>query len=240
MAKPRQRASRSEQPKANHFKNIREVVAKSALQKEYLESIGDNTLTFGVGPAGTGKTFLAVYQALCHLWAKKCRRIVISRPVIEAGEKLGFLPGDLNMKMDPFIRPIMDSMVDIIGFDEMKLKMEKGIIEIAPLAFMRGRTFNDAFIILDESQNCTYEQLKMAVTRLGHNSKCVINGDPAQSDLPNSGLKAIIEALTPVKDVGVVHFTVAEVERSEIVKNVVSALEHYEDEIEHRQRRPER
>lgn len=230
MARTRQRTSRNEQskPKADQFRNMREVVAKSPPQQEYLESIGNNTLTFGVGPAGTGKTFLAVYQALCHLWSKKCRRIIISRPVIEAGEKLGFLPGDLNMKMDPFIRPIMDSMIDIIGFDEMKLKMDKGVIEIAPLAFMRGRTFNDAFIILDESQNCTYEQLKMAVTRLGHNTKCVINGDPAQSDLPNSGLKAIIEALASIDDVGVVRFTAAEVERSEIVKKVVTALEQYE------------
>ena len=238
MARTRQRTPRNEQPKpkADQFRNMREVVAKSTPQKEYLESISDNTLTFGVGPAGTGKTFLAVYQALCHLWSKKCRRIIISRPVIEAGEKLGFLPGDLNMKMDPFIRPIMDSMIDIIGFDEMKLKMDKGVIEIAPLAFMRGRTFNDAFIILDESQNCTYEQLKMAVTRLGHNSKCVINGDPAQSDLPNSGLKAIIEALTPVEDIGVTHFTAAEVERSEIVKSIVSALEKFENETERRQR----
>ena len=230
MARTRQRTPRNEQPKpkADQFRNIREVVAKSDPQKAYLDSIATKNITFGVGPAGTGKTFLAVYQALCHLWSKKCRRIIISRPVIEAGEKLGFLPGDLNSKMDPFIRPIMDSMIDIIGFDEMKLKLDKGVIEIAPLAFMRGRTFNDAFIILDESQNCTYEQLKMAVTRLGHNTKCVINGDPAQSDLPNSGLKAIISALASIDDVGVVRFTAAEVERSEIVKKVVVALEQYE------------
>ena len=230
MARTRQRTPRNEQPKpkADQFRNIREVVAKSDPQKAYLDSIATKNITFGVGPAGTGKTFLAVYQALCHLWSKKCRRIIISRPVIEAGEKLGFLPGDLNSKMDPFIRPIMDSMIDIIGFDEMKLKLDKGVIEIAPLAFMRGRTFNDAFIILDESQNCTYEQLKMAVTRLGHNTKCVINGDPAQSDLPNSGLKAIISALASIDDVGVVRFTAAEVERSEIVKKVVTALEQYE------------
>ena len=215
-------------PRTDQFKSIREVVPKSERQREYIESITSKTITLGIGPAGTGKTFLAVYEALRHLWAKKCRRIVISRPVVEAGEKLGFLPGDMNAKLDPYIRPIMDSMIDIIGFDEMKLKMDKGVIEIAPLAFMRGRTFNDAFIILDESQNCTYEQLKMAVTRLGHNTKCVINGDPAQSDLPNSGLKAIIEALAPIDDVGVVRFTAAEVERSEIVKKVVVALEQYE------------
>ena len=214
--------------KGNQFSNIRDIEAKSEPQKAYLDSITNKTITFGIGPAGTGKTFLAVYQALCHLWAKKCRRIIISRPVIEAGEKLGFLPGDLNMKMDPFIRPIMDSMIDIIGFDEMKIKMEKGVIEIAPLAFMRGRTFNDAFIILDESQNCTYEQLKMAVTRLGHNSRCVINGDPAQSDLTNSGLRAIVGALAGIDDVGVVRYSAAEVERSEIVKKVVVALERYE------------
>jgi phosphate starvation-inducible PhoH-like protein len=230
MARTRQRTPRNEQPqpKADQFRNLRQIEAKSALQKDYLDSITNKTVTFGVGPAGTGKTFLAVYQALCHLWSKKCRRIIISRPVIEAGEKLGFLPGDLSMKMDPFIRPIMDSMIDIIGFDEMKLKMDKGVIEIAPLAFMRGRTFNDAFIILDESQNCTYEQLKMAVTRLGHNSKCVINGDPQQSDLPNSGLKAIIGALAAIEDVGVVQFTAAEVERSEIVRSIVKALEIHE------------
>ena len=215
-------------PRTDQFKSIREVVPKSERQREYIESITSKTITLGIGPAGTGKTFLAVYEALRHLWAKKCRRIVISRPVVEAGEKLGFLPGDMNAKLDPYIRPIMDSMIDIIGFDEMKLKMDKGVIEIAPLAFMRGRTFNDAFIILDESQNCTYEQLKMAVTRLGHNTKCVINGDPAQSDLPNSGLKAIIEALAPIDDVGVVRFTAAEVELSEIVKKVVVALEQYE------------
>jgi len=214
--------------KTAQFKNIREIAPKSDRQREYLESITHKTITFGIGPAGTGKTFLAVYEALRHLWAKKCRRIVISRPVVEAGEKLGFLPGDMNAKLDPYVRPIMDSMIDIIGFDEMKLKLDKGVIEIAPLAFMRGRTFNDAFIILDESQNCTYEQLKMAVTRLGHNSKCVINGDPGQSDLPNSGLKAIIEALSKIEDVGTVHFTAKEVERSEIVKSVVKALENYE------------
>lgn len=230
MARKQQRPPRNEQPKSKvtQFKNIRQIEAKSDRQREYLESIANNTITFGVGPAGTGKTFLAVYQALCHLWAKKCRRIIISRPVVEAGEKLGFLPGDLNAKLDPYIRPIIDSMIDIIGFDEMKLKMDKGVIEIAPLAFMRGRTFNDAFIILDESQNCTYEQLKMAVTRLGHNSKCVINGDPGQSDLQNSGLKAIIGALTPLYDIAVVRFTAAEIERSEIVKKVVIALERYE------------
>ena len=230
MPRSRKRSRSDEQPKPRPatFKTMREVAAKSEPQRDYLDSIAANTITFGVGPAGTGKTFLAVYQALCHLWTKKCRRIIISRPVIEAGEKLGFLPGDINAKLDPYVRPIMDSMIDIIGFDEMKLKLDKGVIEIAPLAFMRGRTFNDAFIILDESQNCTYEQLKMAVTRLGHNTKCVINGDPAQSDLPNSGLKAIIGALASIDDVGVVRFTAAEVERSEIVKKVVTALEQYE------------
>lgn len=220
----------SGQPKTSQFKSIREVVPKSEKQREYLDSIADKTITFGIGHAGTGKTFLAVYAALRHLWAKKCRRIVISRPVVEAGEKLGFLPGDMSAKLDPYIRPIMDSMIDIIGFDETKIKMEKGVIEIAPLAFMRGRTFNDAFIILDESQNCTYEQLKMAVTRLGHNAKCVINGDPAQSDLANSGLKAITGALASIEDVGVVRFTAAEIERSEIVKKVVTALERYEQD----------
>lgn len=225
--------------KVNNFSSIRPVNARNARQIAYLEAIDNNTITFGIGPAGTGKTFLAVYQALIYLWAKKetgCRRIVITRPVIEAGEKLGYLPGDIAQKMDPFIRPIYDSLHDIIGFDETKKIIDKGVIEIAPLAFMRGRTFNDAIIILDEAQNCSYEQLKMAVTRIGKNSKCIVNGDPMQADLQDSGLKAIIGALNGVDGVGIVRFAAGEVERSEIVKKVVTALEKYEHEIERRER----
>ena len=235
--------ARSPRAKANTYSSIRQVEARNAKQSEYLESIDKNTITFGVGPAGTGKTFLAVYQALVYLWAKKetgCRKIVITRPVIEAGEKLGYLPGDIAQKMDPFIRPIYDSLHDIIGFDETKKILDKGVIEIAPLAFMRGRTFNDAIIILDEAQNCTYEQLKMAVTRIGKNSKCIVNGDPMQADLQNSGLKAILEALDGVDDIGTVRFSTGEVERSEIVKKIVEALEDYEDEVERRERTPKR
>jgi phosphate starvation-inducible PhoH-like protein len=220
-------------PRAKSTSAIRPVSARNPKQIDYLESIDKNTLTFGVGPAGTGKTFLAVYQALCYLWTKKetgCRKIVITRPVIEAGEKLGYLPGDIAAKMDPFGRPIYDSLHDIIGFEETKKILDKGVIEIAPLAFMRGRTFNDAFIILDEAQNCTYEQLKMAATRIGRNSKCIINGDPMQADLQNSGLKAIIEALQEVKDIGIVKFEAQDVERSEIVKAIVEALEKYEQD----------
>jgi len=223
--------ARAPRAKANVYKSLRPVSARNDKQNQYLESIDNNIITFGVGPAGTGKTFLAVYQALVYLWAKKetgFRRIIITRPVIEAGERLGFLPGDISQKMDPFMRPIFDSLHDIIGFEETKKILEKGIIEIAPLAFMRGRTFNDAFIIIDEAQNCTYEQLKMAVTRIGRNSKCIVNGDPMQADLQNSGLKAIIGALASVKDVGIVKFSAAEVERSEIVKALVEALEQYE------------
>lgn len=225
--------ARSPRTKVNNFSSIRPVSARNAKQSEYLESIDKNTITFGVGPAGTGKTFLAVYQALVYLWAKKetgCRKIIITRPVIEAGEKLGYLPGDISQKMDPFIRPIYDSLHDIIGFDETKKIIDKGVIEIAPLAFMRGRTFNDALIILDEAQNCTYEQLKMAVTRIGKNSKCIVNGDPMQADLQNSGLKAILEALDGVDDIGTVRFTSGEVERSEIVGKIVKALEKYEQD----------
>ena len=235
--------ARAPRTKVNNFTSIRPVSSRNAKQTEYLESIDRNTITFGVGPAGTGKTFLAVYQALVYLWSKKetgCRKIIITRPVIEAGEKLGYLPGDIAQKMDPFIRPIYDSLHDIIGFDETKKILDKGVIEIAPLAFMRGRTFNDAIIILDEAQNCTYEQLKMAVTRIGKNSKCIVNGDPMQADLQNSGLKAILGALEGVDDIGTVRFSAAEVERSEIVKKIVEALEDYEDETERWERSSKR
>ena len=233
--------ARTPRTKVTNYSSIRPVQARNVKQSEYLEAIDNHTITFGVGPAGTGKTFLAVYQALVYLWAKKetgCRKIIITRPVIEAGEKLGYLPGDIAQKMDPFIRPIYDSLHDIIGFDETKKIIDKGVIEIAPLAFMRGRTFNDAFIIIDEAQNCTYEQLKMAVTRIGRNSKCIVNGDPMQADLQNSGLKAILEALDGVDDIGTVRFSAGEIERSEIVKNVVKALEVYENEVERWQRTP--
>lgn len=222
-------AARS-RPKGAPYSSIAKVEAKNAKQQQYLTSIEDNTITFGIGPAGTGKTFLAVYQALCHLWSKKVQRIIISRPVMEAGEKLGYLPGDLNEKMDPYVRPIHDAMIDMIGFDELKKKIENGRIEIAPLAFMRGRTFNNCFVILDEAQNCTYEQLKMALTRLGHDTKCIVNGDPNQTDLQNSGLKATIAALAGMDDVGFCRFTASEVERSEIVKKLVTAFELYETE----------
>lgn len=224
--------ARAPRSKATNYTSIRPVSARNAKQTDYLESIDKNTITFGIGPAGTGKTFLAVYQALVYLWAKKetgIRRIIVTRPVIEAGEKIGFLPGDISQKMDPFIRPIFDGLYEIIGFDETKKIIDKGVIEIAPLAFMRGRTFNDSFIIIDEAQNCTYEQLKMALTRIGKNSKCIVNGDPMQTDLQNSGLKAIIEALTNIENIGIVKFSAQEVERSEIVKAIVGALEKYEE-----------
>ena len=210
------------------FSNIKEINPRNDAQRHYIKSIGDNIITFGIGPAGTGKTFLSVYQALCHLWSKKIRRIVITRPVMEAGEKIGFLPGDIKEKLDPYMRPIYDAIFDIIGHDEAKKKIDSGVIEIAPIAFMRGRTFNDSFILLDEAQNCTFDQLKMVCTRLGQNCHIVINGDPYQSDLTNSGFRAMISALTDVEDVGVVRFTAEEIERSEIVKKVVKALEEYE------------
>lgn len=222
-------AARS-RPKGAPYNSIARVDPKNDRQKQYVHAIENNDITFGIGPAGTGKTFLAVHQALCHLWSKKVQRIVISRPVMEAGEKLGYLPGDLNEKMDPYVRPIFDAMIDMIGFDEMKKKIDGGRIEIAPLAFMRGRTFNNCFVILDEAQNCTYEQLKMALTRLGHGSRCIVNGDPNQVDLQNSGLKATIAALDGLDNVGVVRFASADVERSEIVKKLVGAFEVYEAE----------
>lgn len=190
-------------------------------------------MTFGVGPAGTGKTYLAMYQAVTHHWAKKTtgiKRIILTRPVVEAGERLGFLPGAIEDKMDPFMRPLYDSLYDLVGIQEGRSKIEKGVIEIAPIAFMRGRTFTDSFIIIDEAQNCTYDQLKMALTRLGENVKIVISGDTSQSDLNGkSGLSRIVEAIKGTKDVGVVRFENRDVVRSAVVQNILDSLDRYED-----------
>ena len=211
---------------------MKEIEPRTETQEDYLDTIEDNVITFGVGPAGTGKTYLAVYEALCHHWAKKStgiNRIILTRPAVEAGEKLGFLPGLLEDKMDPYMRPVYDALYDIAGMSTIQDKITKGIIEIAPVAFMRGRTFNNCFVILDEAQNCTFEQLKMVITRLGDNVKLVVSGDSSQSDLNGkSGLAKIVERLQETEDVGITRFQGRDVVRSQIVKDVLISLEKYE------------
>ncbi len=204
---------------------------KTAGQKEYVDAISSNTVTFGIGPAGTGKTFLAVCKAVSELRSNHVSRIVLTRPAVEAGEKLGFLPGDLQDKVDPYLRPLYDSLFEIIGADSFQKKMEKGIIEIAPLAYMRGRTLDNAFIILDEAQNTTKEQLKMFLTRIGNGSVAVVNGDITQVDLPRdtlSGLKSAKDILGGIPGIAFVEFTEKDVVRHELVKQIIKAYEKYE------------
>lgn len=219
-----------------HPRTIKEILPRNEHQSEYLEAVKQNAITISAGPAGSGKTYLAVYEALRHHWAKiGMKRIVITRPAVEAGEKLGFLPGDLKDKVDPFMRPIYDALFDIIGIGLTNEKIERGYIEIAPLAFMRGRTFNNCFIILDEAQNATFEQLKMAVTRVGENCKMIITGDPNQTDLPKhiqNGLLRLIEVVQGVDNVSVVQFNRTDIVRSKVVTDLVAAFERYEEKNE--------
>ena len=221
--------------KAQDYNTVKEIGPRNRSQEKYLEAIDNNIVTFGVGPAGTGKTYLAMYQAICHHWNKKntnIKRIVLTRPVVEAGEKLGFLPGMLEDKMDPYMRPLYDALYDIVGLSTGQEKISKKIIEIAPVAYMRGRTFHDSFVILDEAQNCTYEQLKMVLTRLVSNVYLIISVYTSQSDLNGkSGLSRIVEALENTEDVGVVRFKTSDVERSKIVKNVLYSLEQHEEAV---------
>ena len=214
------------------FKSLLTVVPRNLHQKDYLDSIQKSTVTVGLGPAGSGKTYLAVYSALLQHFSKKKKRIIVTRPAIEAGEKLGFLPGDLSDKLDPYMRPIYDSLHDLIGVEATNKKVETKRIEIAPLAYMRGRTFNNCFVILDEAQNATIEQLKMILTRLGENCKLVIAGDPGQSDLPGykkeSGLFRLKSILAKTPDVEVIEFNKKDIVRSRIVLDVVAAFEEYE------------
>ncbi len=207
------------------------VRAKTAGQRRYVEALATHTLTFGIGPAGTGKTYLAVAAAVAALNAGEVRRILLSRPAVEAGERLGFLPGDLAAKIDPYLRPLYDALFDMLGPETTAALMEKGTIEIAPLAFMRGRTLNDAFVILDEAQNTSPEQMKMFLTRLGFNSRMVITGDVTQTDLPtgkHSGLRLSEEILQGIEDVGFVRLTGKDVVRARIVADIVRAYERYE------------
>ncbi len=211
----------------------RPIKPKTISQKRYVDSISKNVVTFGVGPAGTGKTYLAVALAVSALKSKKVSKIILTRPAVEAGESLGFLPGDLQNKVDPYLRPLYDALFDMLGADTYQRYMEKGIIEIAPLAYMRGRTLDDSFIILDEAQNTTAEQMKMFLTRLGFNSKMVVTGDVTQIDLPDgkrSGLKEAVKILKNVEDIGTVRFNEKDVVRHRLVQDIIKAYEKQEEE----------
>ena len=208
----------------------RRVNPKSPNQKRYLETIEQNDIVFGVGPAGTGKTYLAMAQAVSYLMAKKVSRIILARPAVEAGEKLGFLPGDLQAKVNPYLRPLYDALYDMMDTEKATRLVERGTIEVAPIAFMRGRTLNDAFVILDEAQNTTSEQMKMFLTRLGFGSKAVVTGDITQIDLPNPKASGMIEALRIVKDIegiGFVYFDERDVVRHKLVQAIVKAYDSF-------------
>ena len=204
------------------------VKAKTLGQKRYVEAIRQNTVVFGVGPAGTGKTYLAVAMAVKAFKAGEVTRIILTRPAVEAGESLGFLPGDLQTKVDPYLRPLYDALFEMLGEESFNRQVEKGTIEVAPLAYMRGRSLNDSFIILDEAQNTTREQMKMFLTRLGFQSKAVITGDLTQTDLPatkKSGLSDAIRVLKGVEDIAVLRFSEKDVVRSKIVQDIIRAYE---------------
>ena len=208
----------------------RQVKCKTLGQKNYVDTIKNNTCTFAVGPAGTGKTYLAIAMAVVAMKNKEIERIILTRPAVEAGEKLGFLPGDLAQKVDPYLRPLYDALHEMLGVEAFQRLMERGAIEVAPLAYMRGRTLNDAFIILDEAQNTTSEQMKMFLTRMGMGSRMVITGDVTQIDLPlgkKSGLVEALEVLKGVDNIGIVKLSHRDVVRHELVQAIVKAYEKY-------------
>ena len=199
---------------------------RTARQREYIRNILSHDINFGIGPAGTGKTYLAVACAVDALEREQVRRIVLVRPAVEAGERLGFLPGALEQKVDPYLRPLYDALYEMLGFERVGRLLEKGVIELAPLAYMRGRTLNESFVILDEAQNTTTEQMKMFLTRIGFNTKAVITGDVTQVDLPRvqkSGLKEAIEVLGEVRGIRFMHFTARDVVRHPLVQRIVEA-----------------
>lgn len=211
----------------------RPVKPKTIGQKEYIKSVLSNTVTVGVGPAGTGKTYLAVAAAVSAFRDKQVNRIILTRPAVEAGERLGFLPGDLQSKVDPYLRPLYDALFDMLGAETYQKYLERGNIEVAPLAYMRGRTLDDSFIILDEAQNTSREQMKMFLTRMGFGSKIVITGDVTQIDLPDgklSGLKEAMRVLRDVEGIGICQLTDADVVRHVMVQRIVRAYEEYEKE----------
>jgi phosphate starvation-inducible PhoH-like protein len=208
------------------------IKPKGASQSLYIQQIQDHDVSFGIGPAGTGKTYLAVAAAVDALERQQVRRIILTRPAVEAGERLGFLPGDLAQKIDPYLRPLYDALYEMLGFETVAKLVERNVIEIAPLAYMRGRTLNDAFIILDESQNTTIEQMKMFLTRIGFRSKAVITGDITQVDLPRgsrSGLRHVIEVLKDVKQISFTFFGSRDVVRHSVVQRIVEAYEAHEE-----------
>ncbi len=211
----------------------RQVAPRSLAQYRYLRSMVDHDVVISSGPAGTGKTYLAVAMAASWLLEKKVRRIVLSRPAVEAGEKLGFLPGDLAEKVNPYLRPLYDALYDVLGFERVAKLIERNVIEVAPLAFMRGRTLNESFILLDEAQNTTSEQMKMLLTRIGYGSKAVINGDLTQIDLPRgirgSGLREAEQVLAGIHGIGFVRFTERDVVRHTLVRQIVKAYEAHEN-----------
>jgi phosphate starvation-inducible protein PhoH and related proteins len=210
-----------------------QVAPKTVNQKRYVDSIREHTVTFGIGPAGTGKTFLAVAMAVAALDSREVSRIIITRPAVEAGERLGFLPGDIQAKVDPYLRPLFDALYDMLEPDRVATYFDRGIIEVAPLAFMRGRTLNDSFVVLDEAQNTSPEQMKMFLTRLGFGSKMVVTGDVTQIDLPReqrSGLVVIGEILAEVADINFIRFGGEDVVRHQLVQRIVAAYGEYERE----------
>ncbi|WP_272517274.1 PhoH family protein [Providencia sp. PROV179] len=220
--------------KAVNIKTKRGVIKpRTPNQAQYIANILDHDITFGIGPAGTGKTYLAVAAAVDALERQEVRRILLTRPAVEAGEKLGFLPGDLSQKVDPYLHPLYDALFEMLGFEKVEKLIERNVIEVAPLAYMRGRTLNDAFIILDESQNTTIEQMKMFLTRIGFNSKAVVTGDITQVDLPRgskSGLRHAIEVLSEVDDLSFNFFHSEDVVRHPVVAKVVMAYEAWEEQ----------
>jgi len=210
----------------------RRITAKSANQRRYLDAIEEHDIVFGIGPAGTGKTYLAMAQAVNYLLAKKVSRIILARPAVEAGEKLGFLPGDLQEKVNPYLRPLYDALYDMMDLEKAERMLERGTIEVAPIAFMRGRTLNDAFVILDEAQNTTSEQMKMFLTRLGFGSKAVVTGDITQVDLPTGRTSGLIEAMHvvgKVEGIEFIYFDERDVVRHKLVQAIVKAYESYGD-----------
>ena len=208
----------------------RQIAPKSVNQRRYLDAIDQHDIVFGIGPAGTGKTYLAMAQAIAFLLQKKVSRIILARPAVEAGEKLGFLPGDLQEKVNPYLRPLYDALYDMLEVERVERLLERGNVEIAPLAFMRGRTLNDSFVILDEAQNTTSEQMKMFLTRLGFGSKAVVTGDITQIDLPSGRMSGLIQALDVVRNIdgiGFVYFDERDVVRHKLVQQIVKAYDAF-------------